>query len=224
MRRTLVSIALALAVASCASHPTTAPPASRVVDIPRPNSPANSTRAVLDCWRLQVATQFDSLMTDDFQFVFAPSDTAANAYRARPWTREDELASAYHMLAGGGSRPPIRDIQVVFDTNLVALPDPRPGKDPTWHKLIRTRVDVTASEEWDGMGRVRTITGYAQFYLVRGDSASIPADLVQRGWGPDPSRWWLQRWDDETLPNGVAGAHPSPATQTSWGQLKADYR
>ncbi|MEO5617021.1 MAG: hypothetical protein ABIS67_04565, partial [Candidatus Eisenbacteria bacterium] len=43
------------------------------------------------------------------------------------------------------------------------------------------------------------ITGAARFFVVRGDSALIPDDLVQRGFTADANRWYIERWEDETI-------------------------
>ena len=42
------------------------------------------------------------------------------------------------------------------------------------------------------------VTGVSRFYVVRGDSVQIPADMVARGFAPDPNRWYIERWEDET--------------------------
>jgi hypothetical protein len=40
---------------------------------------------------------------------------------------------------------------------------------------------------------------------VRGDSARIPQVLRDRGYGPDSTRWWIDRWEDAPPPGGRAG-------------------
>ena len=34
---------------------------------------------------------------------------------------------------------------------------------------------------------------------MRGDSADIHPDLEQRGFGPDPNRWYIERWEERAL-------------------------
>ena len=45
----------------------------------------------------------------------------------------------------------------------------------------------------------------ALFFVVRGDSARIPKDMVDRGFGPDKNRWYIERWEDQTVGGGGAG-------------------
>jgi hypothetical protein len=53
-------------------------------------------------------------------------------------------------------------------------------------------------------GNALEVTGFALFYVVRGDSAAIPPELYSRGFRPDSLRWWIERWEDETLaPEGL---------------------
>lgn len=74
------------------------------------------------------------------------------------------------------------------------------------------------------------MTGAARFFLVRGDSAQIPADLLSRGALPDSTRWYLERHEDETAQTGsvlTAARSPrlaaQPVKSTSWGAVKALY-
>ena len=79
-------------------------------------------------------------------------------------------------------------------------------------------------------GRTATISGNriagaASFYLVRGDSAQIPPDLQARGLRPDRSRWWIERWEDETLRvPGRPGMATMPGRSITFGELKMLYR
>ena len=60
--------------------------------------------------------------------------------------------------------------------------------------------------------------------MVRGDSAAIPAEL---GFGPDSTRWYIERWEDETLSSGsrtLPVAAPQPARNTTWGMILTLYR
>jgi hypothetical protein len=41
------------------------------------------------------------------------------------------------------------------------------------------------------------VLGSARFFLVRGDSVAIPPELNTR-FGQDSTRWWIERWEDET--------------------------
>jgi len=66
------------------------------------------------------------------------------------------------------------------------------------------------------------VSGFANFFLVRGDSASIPDDLRQRGFFPDSTHWYVELWEDDTFSGD--GARAMPAKKFTWGSLKAFYR
>ena len=88
--------------------------------------------------------------------------------------------------------------------------------------VLRIRTDV---EEFQ-------VTGAARFFLARGDSALIPAELVARGFRADPGHWYIQRWEDETLgslaPTAREGGAPPLTTQptrsTTLCSIKVLYR
>ena len=50
---------------------------------------------------------------------------------------------------------------------------------------------------------------------MRGDSALIPQQLKDRGFGPDPNRWYIERWEDKTGGNQATG--PSLMARSSPG-------
>jgi len=58
-----------------------------------------------------------------------------------------------------------------------------------------------------------------RFHLVRGDSALLPQELLDRGARRDSTRWYVERWDDET----VGPAATLPARNLTWGRLKLLY-
>jgi hypothetical protein len=138
-------------------------------------------------------------------------------------TREVMLTMVHNLFVGGGSCPPANSITLSFDPTLVPQDDDRPGKDPRWHQEILTGVNLyirTDDNSWNVQGRAR-------FYVVRGDSAMIPQDLVAKGFGPDPTRWYIDRWDDETLVQSAARAVPAqplPTHAVTWGDILVLYR
>src|SRR5439155_4339254 len=107
-------------------------------------------------------------------------------------------------------RPPASKIKLSFDQNLVPFTDPRADHQGRWFKTIRTSVDLTVEIE---EGNVLEVTGHALFFLARGDTAIIPKELQSR-FKPDSLRWWIDRWEDETIgsangvPAAVRGARP----------------
>ncbi|HEY3215597.1 MAG TPA: hypothetical protein VGK93_03805 [Candidatus Eisenbacteria bacterium] len=110
-------------------------------------------------------------------------------------------------------------ITLDLDRHFLVLGDPRPGKDPRWYKSIRTSVVLTVV----AAGGQTHVTGFANFFLVRGDSAMVPPQLQERGLPRDSSRWYLERWEDETC-GSFDGLRALPTKYTTWGMLKALYR
>jgi len=162
---------------------------------PSPTTPQNAVRLFEWCWKNRGVEEYKELFTADYVFVSAGLDSAGNPSREIQARRDDEVQIAENMFIGSAERPPAADIQLDFDRNLIPFPDTRPGKDPTWHKTIRTSVNLKVKID---EGNVFEVTGTALFFLVRGDSAQIPTDLQGR-FKPDPLRWWIDRWEDETL-------------------------
>ena len=52
---------------------------------------------------------------------------------------------------------------------------------------------------------ITIVNGNTTFYLVRGDSAQIPPDLKARGFVPDATRWYIERYEDKTDTGGGQG-------------------
>jgi hypothetical protein len=197
---------LLLGVGGCFNpfDPLIAPTAGVFIPPPTPNSPQNVIRLFEWCWKNRDITVYPRIFTDDYRFVFALGDSAGNPDRDKPWLREDEVNSARNLFVGGGSASPASSISLTLDPTLRALPDSRPGKNPTWHKEIVTSVDLAIKTE-DGADY--RIVGDARFFVVRGDSALIPSDL---GVAPDSTRWWIEQWNDETL-RGPSAMAPAPS-------------
>ena len=194
---------------------------------PVPNTPANCVRLHEWCWKNRAAEEYRELFTDDYVFVFGLNDSAGQPYRDRPWIREDELTTATNAFVGGGDVPPANKITINYDPNLITFADVRPGKTNKWHRTIRTSVDLQVDAGERGTLEVK---GNALFFMIRGDSANIPPELVARGFKRDSTRWWIERWEDETLSEGAAlrPASPpegfGPVARTSMGRLKEYWR
>lgn len=190
---------------------------------PVPNSPANAIKLLEWCYNNRDADVYREVFTDDYVFVFGLSDSAGNAYRDRPYRREDELDAATNLFVGGGDRPPASRITLAFNRTLIALGDSRPGFNPRWHKSIFTSVNLSVQiSEGDAQSSLE-VQGNARYYVVRGDSAKIPDELVQRGFRPDSTRWWVERWEDETLPSGAIVFDPGTLkVRQGAGELRAE--
>ncbi len=183
-------------------------------------------------WSHREAVELSALLADDYLFSCAATDSAGNGFRDRGLTRFDEIEVAQHLFVGGGTSPPASSITLQFDPNLIPQPDGRPGKqDPKYHQEIFTSLVLRIQTDEEQF----QITGAARFALVRGDSALIPPELAAGGARPDSTRWYIERWEDETGGPLVAKAgaparspvspnRPLPAKSTTWCEVKALYR
>jgi hypothetical protein len=201
----LVALALMVTLAGCFNPFSPTVLNQRVTTTaPTPNSPQNAVKLFEWCWVNRGVDEYRELFTDDYVFISAGTDSAGNASRQIQARRDDEVQTAQNMFIGSADRPPAEQITLVFDQNLVPFPDSRPGKNPKWHKQIRTSVNLKVRID---SGNTVEVTGNALFFLTRGDSAAIPQELINRGFKPDSLRWWIDRWEDETLagPSVTAG-------------------
>jgi hypothetical protein len=204
---------------------------------PAPSSAPGVLRLFEWCYNNKASAEYREIFSDDYRFFFSPVDSAGADYRSTPWTREDELISTTQLFEGGSTEAAATSISLTLDKNFFVFPDPRyvaTDLRGRWHKNIRTQVvlNIRTSD-----GNAIDISGAANFYFVRGDSALIPEELRLRGFGPDSTRWYIQRWDDETAQAGPGGtiaslpARRSPARFSttldlvaSWGAVKSFYR
>lgn len=209
---------------------------------PAPNTPTNTLLLFKWCYENRSFAEYRELFTADYRFAFAALDTNGNQYRGDTWTRDDELESTRKLFEGGdASQPAASLITLVLDRNFRVQNDTRPGKyDPERRKTITTQVNLTIQTV---DGTATNVNGKATFFLVRGDSADIPPDL---GLGPDPNRWYIERWEDQTYAPTIAQALLAGATmrvaagpvadrpaatpavsrayQVTWGAIKVWYR
>ncbi len=208
------------ASAGCSSSPWTNLAFNPLLPIesaaPAAHSPEGALRLLEWSYNRRDVAHHRTLFSDDFRFIFGVLDPAGFAFRDTSWTRDDELDYFEHLVSGDSALAAATSLSLAFDRNFRLTADPyRPG---AAHVLIRTSVALHVVAR----GRPNyDIEGYANFFLVRGDSASIPTDLLAQGIGHDPNRWFIDRWEDDTFD---AGAHALPATQLTWGSLKAAYR
>ncbi len=235
--RSLGVIAAALGLGACVAsgcfNPFD-PRVSRVTGIsqqpPEPSSAVGVLRLYEWCWNHRDPDRYRELFTDDYQFQFATADTAGNAYRDRALNREEELDIAANIFVrGNATTPPPSSISLVFDPNLVALPDGRRGKDGRVHKEIAAETLLRFEDP------AYEIKGTTRFFVVRGDSALLPQELIDRGFRRDSTRWYIERVEDETFddlaPMRITGAEfgrrtpafadldPVPTRKPSLGQL-----
>lgn len=166
---------------------------------PTPSTPQGIIRLFEWCWNNKAVAEYKEVFTDDFRFQFGNGDSAVSQIHQDYFTREDEIIIAQNAFVSGSAlKPPAIRVELSLDPTLLPLDDDRPGHLPRWHQVINSQVRlviVTEDEELNVQGPVK-------FYVVRGDSAVIPDELKAR-FGPDSTRWWIDRWEDYTL--GAAG-------------------
>ena len=190
----LTAVLAALALASCAEPVKIVAPA---LPPPLAQTPLGAVKLLEWAVTHRDIDAIRSLLTEDFTLVSAGSDSAGNPVRELLCRRADLLARLEELFFGTTTSPPALDIRLAFDRNLVAQPDPRPeyaGSD--LFRTIRTSLDLLI-QKVDGT-RIEK-TGHAVFYLARGDTVLIPRELESRGFQKDRTRWWITRWEDETV-------------------------
>lgn len=220
-RRLLFSLfALAVLAASCARDESPVAPPPPVIPTGA-YSPVEAVRLVEWAWKNRNCEVLDRILTEDYRFQFAYGDSSGQGYLDVPFTFEDELRTSLGIFVGTPEHLPANEILVDFDRTLVALNDDRPGRDPRWHRSIRTSVNLNVTLSLGSSLDLNTVHGYAKFYAVRGDSAVLSPAQVAAG-GRDSTRWWIDRWEDETLPWGGSSAHPTAIT--TWGRIKVLFR
>jgi hypothetical protein len=218
----LAAILLLATLPGCSTHHTVMGQSSPVPTAPAPDSPAGVIHLFQWSWENRDTLHIAEVLTDDFRFAFSATDSTGAGFSNWALDRDQYLECVGHLFQGSGPTPPAQRIVLYFDPNLIAMPDDRSGKTDPWHKTIRTGVNLTIDNGID----VWRITGYARFYVVRGDSAAIPPELVARGFRPDSLRWWVERMEDETGGSGGARAIPArplPTKSVTWGQVLALY-
>src|SRR5688572_10576717 len=214
-RRPLVLAIAFVALAGCSTR-TTVP---RVASGPEPTTSQNAVK--LFEWAVvnSDVESLEQLFTADFAYVSAGTDSAGNPTREVYGGRDWVLGVFRCMLDGGGAEsPPAARISLAFDQHLRPQRDTRVGyaDQDSLYKTIRTPLDLNIDI---GDGTTIEVSGYALFFLVRGDVAVIPADLVARGLEPDRNRWWISRWEDETIAGEGVRLGADPASGRSLGTI-----
>jgi hypothetical protein len=221
--------ALWLVFASGCDRSPTAPKAVAPAAPTIPATPVEVADYLAWCWRSLSPSDYRQLFADNFKFQFAIGDTAGNPYILSPWSRDDELLCAAHLFRDGTpSQPPATSVTLDFTQPPNDAPDPRPGMDPRWHRIITEEVNLRVFLP----NRAYEVRGAEYFFVVRGDSAQIPVDLIADGVKADSTRWWLELWVDGSGSSALTAAFKIadprakilPNHTNTWGQLKAIYR
>ena len=195
---------------------------------PNPNSPVNAVLLLQYAIQHRDTSLYKQLFPTQYQFTFQPGDTAALNYFGGNWGYLEERQFATHLFNTGSpgnayatsitipfSPSPLTDAAVV-------------GQSSTYHRRVDLQMVLTIQKS---DASAEQIVGGSAFFLVRGDSASLPADLIAAGVQATSGRWFIEGWTDQT--GGVRpqyalrpGPRPARSTATSLptiGELKVHY-
>jgi len=209
-RRFTIAAALGMGTAlavGCSTKIVAPPP---VDEPPAASSPAGAVQRFAWGFNHKDVEVVSGLLSDDFQFISAGTDSAGNPSRV-PYDR------SWFVVALAALRDSSSTVSLDVDQNLVPFPDTRVGKDPRFHKQVRT--SVNGSVRFADPSRMVEITGNLLFFLTRGDSAAIPQQLISGGVGPDSTRWWVDRMEDETLARGGVSYAAQPSKRNTFAAL-----
>jgi len=207
LRSALVIMAFAAVFASACDSTRSVIPEEFV---PVADSPAGAVQRLAWGFNGRSLDIVGGVLADDFVMQSASVDSAGNGTRDVSSDRDSLLAELRLLFQGGPGVPRAGNLQLTFDRNVVPFDDTRPGKNAKWHKTVRTAVSLLVVDSTTQQ-RSET-TGHALFFLVRGDSTQIPPDEVAHGARPDSTRWWIERWEDESIGGGGA-AHSDGAAR-----------
>lgn len=208
MLASVIAAALIVGAAGCLNpfRPAVATGVAKREEAPNPTTPQAALQLLRFCWVNRDYAAYTELFTEDFRFAFTDVEAALYA----PVLRVDELEIAKHLFVdGSATEPRVKRIELDYSSSLVAIPDQRPGKIAPWHKQITTGVVLRA----DLGEALWFIQGDVTFYLVRADSAQIPAELRALGRNEKETRWYIERWEDRTdatQGSGVVARAPDP--------------
>ena len=210
-RRFTIAAALGMSTAlavGCSTEIVAPPPLD---EPPAASSPSGAVQRFAWGFNHKDVEVVSGLLTDDFQFISAVTDSAGNQ------TREQRGDRSWFLVALAALRDSASTVSFAMDQNLVPFPDSRVGKNPAFHEQVRSSVHVSVRFKAPD-GNVE-ITGNLLFFLTRGDSAAIPQELIGRGVGPDSTRWWMDRMEDETLAGGGVVSATQPSKKNTFAGL-----
>lgn len=208
--RVAFTLWLLFALTACASRVVRPPEdgTPEVIEWRAPATPVALIDTLEAAWRSMQIETYTQLFDSAYVFRRAPNDTG-------PWRqihREPELMAADAIFNGAPGRPRATAIELERVADLAEGPDPRPGKNSRWHRLVTASYDLTVQSP----ERILHASSVVSFFVVRGDSARIPFDLEELGVRPDSTRWYVERWDE------IGPAFRTPPT-VSWAYIKQIY-
>jgi len=222
----LASLACAALLAGCSNR--TKSPSAPVLADPM-SVPLAAVRALptgagrtLDGFRRSIQGRdiagLGRALTGDFLFGCDASDTAGAVFRS-PIGREEFMSAFSRLFAEVEAEAPAARISFQWTSPLRDLPDPRPGRDPRFHRLVLATSRLVVAE---GV-QVTDIRADQAFFLARGDSAQVPPELAAAGETPDPNRWFIERIEDGSGNDAIQQGAP-PAVRFGWCGLFARFR
>ena len=207
-RPVLAALALVTTVTGCFNpfYPEIAKVRGKSEPAPVPSSATGVVDLFRWCWNNRAYQEYTEIYDANFRFQFSARDTAGETGRGEFLNREAELETARHLFVEGtATEPPAQSISLTLDQTLRDGPDSRQGKNPKWHREIQTDVQLLIKTDNQDF----QVTGRATFFVVRGDSVTIPTELTDR-FKPDSTRWWIERWEDETMSDAGGSAARGP--------------
>jgi hypothetical protein len=211
----VLSLAIAMPFAACSKKAEEHPTQPETPTPPVPNSPENVIALIKWSWTQRDTAAYRQVFTDDYRYVFAASDSNPPA---NGLDRFQELAVGFHLFRTGSLSNPAAT-SITFDLSSVnVFADDRPGRNPTVHKKVTASLYVVAITP----GPDYSLRSDVSFYVTRGDSAAIPTDT---GASPDAGRWYVDRWQDDTVCLGNAPVNGDRVLESclTVGKLKLDY-
>lgn len=155
---------------------------------PVATTPLGALQVVQYAWTHLDTLRYARLFPTDY--LYGSPDTVGG----KVWDRAEELAFARHLFVTGETDPAERASAITwtFISVPVIEPDARPGRIFPWHRQAIGEIGVIVSTV---SGITTTMSGPQAFYLVRGDSARITAEMQAAGMPADSNHWYVEEWD-----------------------------
>jgi PKD repeat protein len=162
-------------------------------------------------WRDRSVEEAKGLLTDDFAFQFAPGDPAGAPFPGHAWGRSDELLAVGRLFGQGfDAEPPASGLDLRFLETPIVGTSYQPGRPYPWHAQVL--VPSLSLDIQRGVASQLHVEGRTLFSVVRGDSAHLPQELIDRGVRPDSTVWYIENWQDMTKPTEMNQAPVSACT------------
>ncbi len=188
-----VLVLMLLAGCSKGSNKVTNPPPPP--SVPVNDSPTNAVKLFEYAWEHRSVALTDSVLTADFEFAFAPGDTAVGVFGAQQIERDVMLTveNKLFVTGNGANYPKATSVSLTLPAALNFQPSSVPGRDGTVHLEARAQNISLVVNTSTGGYNVSGSGADVVFQVVRGDSAQTTASQPHVS-----SRWYLEGIRDET--------------------------